>query len=150
MAFRFVLGDKKRECLAPYFLVALDHEFWRRGQCLEVLEHYWVTRASLRGLNECIMQMNFLPKEEIERAANFQGCRVSAKHPMKSSGPSFEDYMFVWKRTGYRKTYCDLVTNKDAFAFSNDCRMRSRLEAPGHEVLPCRAVPRQVFLDGRF
>lgn len=53
--------------------------------------------------DECVMQMNFLPEAEIERAANFQGCRVIGKHPMNSSGSSFEDYMFVLRRASDRK-----------------------------------------------
>ena len=48
--------------------------------------------------DECVMQMNFLPEDEVERAANFQGCMVIGKHAMQSSGPSFEDYMFVLRR----------------------------------------------------
>jgi hypothetical protein len=37
------------------------------------------------------------------RAGNFQGCRVIGKHPMNSSGSSFEDYMFVLRRASDRK-----------------------------------------------
>ena len=50
-----------------------------------------------RVRDECIMQMNFLPENDIRQAAGSAGCRVIGKHPMRSSGQAFEDYMFVMK-----------------------------------------------------